>query len=198
MILGPDGAGKSSVIEGLMKNLSRDGRVVKIRHLKPRLLPLRRGEPVTIVTDPHGKPPRSALLSAAKILFWLMEEWTEHLFHEKKGTLLLCDRYYHDLLIDPLRYRYGGPAWMARLVGGWMPRPDLWILLDAPVEVLQARKREVPFEESARQRQAYLTFIGRQRRHVIVDASRPLDQVIAGAEWAVASLGARTRSEERP
>jgi hypothetical protein len=61
--------------------------------------------------------PRSALTSLAKILVWLMEEWYANLFWDKKGTLLICDRYYHDLLVDPRRYRYGGPAWAAKLVG---------------------------------------------------------------------------------
>ncbi len=197
VILGPDGAGKSSVLEGLMRNLSQSGRVVRMRHLKPRLLPLRRGEPVTIVPDPHAKPPRSALVSVAKILFWLVEEWYERLFKEKSDTLLLCDRYYHDLLVDPLRYRYGGPAWIARLVGGWMPPPALWILLDAPAEVLQARKREVPFEETTRQRQAYLAFVRRQREHLILDASQPLDRVIAEAERAIAAIDSARRLAQR-
>jgi thymidylate kinase len=92
--------------------------------------------------------------------------------------LLICDRYYHDLLVDPKRYRYGGPAWAAELVGKLMPQPKLWILLDAPAEVLQARKQEVTLEESARQRQEYLDFVRKQRNHLVVDASKSLDRVI--------------------
>jgi len=36
-----------------------------------------------------------------------------------------------------------------------MPEPGLWALLDAPADVLQARKQEVARKESERQRQAY-------------------------------------------
>jgi thymidylate kinase len=50
--------------------------------------------------------------------------------------------------------------------------------LDAPAEVLQARKQEVTLEESARQRQVYLDFVRKQRQHLIVDASQSLDRVI--------------------
>jgi thymidylate kinase len=185
VIFGPDGAGKSSVIQGLMDRLSRAGRVVAMRHLKPRVLLRRPGEPVTVVVDPHGKPPRSALTSVAKILVWLIEEWYAHLFQDKKETLLICDRYYHDLLVDPMRYRYGGPVWIAKLTGKLMPKPKLWVLLDAPAEVLQARKQEVPPEETARQRQAYLAFVRCQKNHVVVDASQSLDSVIADAERAI-------------
>jgi thymidylate kinase len=185
VILGPDGAGKSSVIQGLIGRLEQDGRIVKMRHLKPQILLRRRGAAVMIVVDPHGKPPRSALTSVVKILVWLMEEWYAYLFQDDRKTLLICDRYYHDLLVDPLRYRYGGPMGAARLVGKMMPRPRLWLLLDAPAEILQARKQEVPLEETARQRSAYRAFVQCQKDHAIVDAAQPLDKVIADVEHIV-------------
>jgi len=183
-LLGPDGAGKSSVINGLMARLDQEGRAAKMRHLKPRLVMKRPGEPITIVVDPHGKPPRSTLFSLAKIFVWLMEEWYVHLFQDDKETLLICDRYYHDLLVDSKRYRYGGPRWAAELIGKLIPKPGLWVLLDAPAQVLQARKQEVPPEETARQRQAYVAFVRAQRNHVIIDASQPLEKVIANVEHA--------------
>ena len=185
VILGPDGAGKSSVIQGLIGRLEQDGRIVKMRHLKPQILLRRRGAAVMIVVDPHGKPPRSALTSVVKILVWLMEEWYANLFQDDRKTLLIYDRYYHDLLVDPLRYRYGGPMGAARLVGKMMPRPKLWLLLDAPAEILQARKQEVSLEETERQRSAYRAFVQGQKDHAIVDAAQPLDKVIADVERIV-------------
>ena len=179
VILGPDGAGKSSVIDGLLGKLNQGGHVVKMRHLKPRIAVPLRGEPVTINPDPHGKTPRSAMTSVAKIVVWLLEEWYANFFQDKKEALLICDRYYHDLLVDPIRYRYGGPMSLAQFIGTLMPRPGLWVLLDAPAESLQARKQEVPAEETARQRQAYLSLVRKQRKYVIVDASQPLGKVIA-------------------
>ncbi|MGD0547481.1 MAG: hypothetical protein ABR991_06585, partial [Terracidiphilus sp.] len=178
----------SSVIDGLMKRISQRGRMVKMRHLKPRTALLQRGDAGVTVVDPHGKPPRSALLSLAKIFVWLLEEWRAHLFQDKKGELLICDRYYHDLLIDPRRYRYGGSMIAARLVGKLMPPPDLWVFLDAPALVLQARKQEVPIEETERQRHAYLEFVKSQKDYRIVDASQALSQVIADAEAAITGV----------
>jgi thymidylate kinase len=176
--------------------MDQEGRVVKVRHLKPCLIRLRRGELVTIVVDPHGKPPRSILFSLVKIFAWLAEEWCDNLLWEKKGTLLLYDRYYHDLLVDSKRYRYGGPRWAARLIGKLMPQPKLWVLLDAPAEVLQARKWEVSPEETERQRSAYLAFVREQRNAVIVDGSQPLDKVIADAEYAIIAMDKAKKSLE--
>jgi thymidylate kinase len=87
---------------------------------------------------------------------------------------------------------------MARLVGKLMPQPKLWVLLDAPAEVLQARKQEVSLEESARQRQAYLAFVCQQREYAIVDASQPLDRVIADVERAVTAIDSANRITEKP
>jgi hypothetical protein len=168
-----------------MGRLECGGRAVKMRHLKPRFVAQLRNQPDIIVVDPHGKPPRGALLSLVKIVVWLIEEWYAHLFHETKETVLLCDRYYHDLLVDPKRYRFGAPVWTAALVGRLMPLPKLWILLDAPANVFQARKQEVTPEETARQRDAYRAFVRKQQQHVIVDASQPLDKVIADAAHAI-------------
>ena len=184
VILGPDGAGKSSVIHGLMERFCRQGRCVKMRHLKPQIVLPRRGKPEINVV-PHGKPPRSVFTSLAKIWVWLMEEWYANLFLDEKEMLLICDRYYHDLLVDPMRYRYGGPRWAAKLVGKLIPMPGLWVLLDAPAQVLQARKQEVPLKETARQRQAYLDFVRKQRNYVIINASQSLDKVIADVESAI-------------
>jgi len=174
------------VIAGLMERLSPPGYEVKRRHLKPQLaMPRLRDNPNSIVVDPHGKPPRGVFLSLVKILVWLLEEWYARFFIEKRRTILICDRYYHDLLVDPIRYRFGAPMWTARLIGCLMPRPTLWILLNAPVDALRARKQEVTPEETARQCDAYLAFIHKQRAYVIVDASQSLDNVIADADRAV-------------
>jgi len=188
VILGPDGAGKSTVIRGLMNRLNQAKSVVTMRHLKPQIVLARRGELEAINSNPHGKPLRSALTSIAKILVWFMEEWYAHLFQDERNALLICDRYYHDLLVDPIRYLYGGPLWMARLIGELMPQPELWVLLDAPAEILQMRKQEVGRVESARQRQAYLTFVSKRRQHIIVDSAQPLDCVIADVEKAIAGM----------
>lgn len=185
VILGPDGAGKSSVIEGLLERLDGIGLTVKVRHLKPRIVAVWRGQTNVVVVDPHGSPARGALFSVAKILVWIMEEWYSTLFQEERGALLICDRYYHDLLVDPKRYRFGAPMWMARLVGRVMPQPRLWILLDAPAEILQTRKQEVAPEETARQCGEYRRFIRKQRKHFIADASQSLEKVIADVEQAV-------------
>jgi thymidylate kinase len=74
------------------------------------------------------------------------------------------------------------------MVGALIPRPGLWLLLDAPAEVLQERKQEVSLEETARQRQAYLNFVRKQRSHKVIDASQSLNKVVADTEKAITEV----------
>lgn len=185
VVLGPDGSGKSAVLDGIAMTLAPSFAGIRRFHLRPHLGG--RARPGKLVTDPHGRSARGALLSWAKLGVWALDYWLGYALRVKpalaRGSLVLFDRYYHDLLVDPLRYRYAGPRGVTRLVGRVIPRPDLVLVLDAPVETLRARKREVTTEESVRQRQAYRRLAATIPEARVLDAGRPLAEVVAeGAE----------------
>jgi thymidylate kinase len=68
------------------------------------------------------------------------------------------------------------------------PRPDLVIFLDAPGELLFARKGELTVEELERRRQAFLRVGRRMPGFVTVDATRPLGEVYSDVARLVAGL----------
>ncbi|MBW1975517.1 MAG: thymidylate kinase-like protein [Deltaproteobacteria bacterium] len=181
VILGADGSGKSSLLQNVEANLAPAFRKTSRLHLRPSFLKARKEEGP--VTNPHNLVNYSPIISLLKLgyfsLDYILGYFVKIYLMLVRSTLVLFDRYYHDILVDPKRYRYGGPMWLARWVGKVIPKPDLFILLDAPPEVLQARKQEVPFEETARQRQAYLKLVRGMKNGVVVDASRPLNDVVA-------------------
>ena len=86
--------------------------------------------------------------------------------------------------------------WLARWIGRLIPQPALWILLDASPELLQSRKQEVPFEETARQRKEYLKLIKEMKNGVVVDASQSLDDVVADVNVIILDFMAQ-RIEKR-
>jgi thymidylate kinase len=182
VILGTDGCGKSSVVERLESRLAGEFSEVRVLHLRPRLGRggAREGMPVA---DPHGLPPRGFVASIAKLLYLLIDYCTIYpwVWRQRRRSashgLLIFDRYYHDMLVDPRRYRYGAPMWLARAIGHLVPNPDLWILLDAPPGVIHDRKREVALEELVRQRRTYLDLVNRMNNGHVVDAAEPLDDV---------------------
>ena len=196
-VLGPDGSGKSSVIARLTADLAPAFRRTRIFHLRPRLG--ERGTEALVASDPHRLPPRGWLHSVAKLIYYFADHVVGHWLVIRpalvRSTLVVFDRYFHDLLVDPHRYRYGAGDALAGLAARFIPRPDLWLILDAPTEVTQSRKGELAAAEAARQRTAYLALSrGLSDAHVI-DASRPLDEVAAEAERIVLDHLARRTAQ---
>ena len=133
----------------------------------------------------YAEPASGSLVSMAKLVLWLLQEWLRQFIGKYNLTLRLCEGYYHDLPIDPTGYRYGGPRWFARLVGKLFPSPDLWILLDQDTEGLQSRNQGAPLTEAHRQLQAYRAFVKTRKRYVILDASKPVASVTEEAYAAI-------------
>lgn len=195
--MGPDGCGKSTVLNAVSHEFAPSFRTVRYFHMRPRLIgrrPTNHGP----VTDPHGQPPRGAIASIAKVLdLWL--DYTlgfplRILPGLVRTELVLFDRCFYDLLVDHKRIRYGGPPWLLRAAARLAPGPELVILLDASPEVLRSRKQEVPAAEVARQRQAYLELAGKLRSVVVINAGQPAELVIHDAVAAIMNhLSRRTR-----
>jgi thymidylate kinase len=182
VFLGPDGAGKSSVIKAVPQALAGAFNRTTCYGFAPGMLRWLR-PPDGPNTQPHAATPRSPIISVMRALcywfvYYLLCYRVTLRLHLAHSSLVLHDRHLVDALVDPKRYRYSGPMWLLRLIWWFVPRPDLIILLDAPPEVLQARKQEISFGESARQREAYRSLVGRMVNGLIVDAARPLDEVV--------------------
>jgi thymidylate kinase len=187
-VLGPDGAGKSTVIEGLHRELSQVFRRTYRFHLRPRLL-ARAGAASAPVTDPHGLPPRGKLASLAKLVFFVLDAWVGHALCvsplKRRSSLVIFDRYAQDMLADPLRYRLSTPRWLNAVLLRPIPPPDLWLILDAPAPVLLGRKAEVSEAACAAQLAGYRHLLQELPHAVGIDTAQPQQASIAAACEAV-------------
>jgi len=195
VLLGADGSGKSTTLSALGDALAPAFRRVTTNHLAPALF---RGAGANLpVTAPHSCPPRSFVGSLAKAAYWVVDYTLGYYVKIRpalvRSTLVLFDRYLLDALVDPRRYRYGGPRWVLQLVWSVIPKPDLVILLDAPTDVLRGRKQEVSPHEIERQRHAYRQLVDMLPNGHIVDAAQPPDRVIRAVGMVVLGfLASRT------
>jgi thymidylate kinase len=190
--LGCDGSGKSAVITGVTERLEKLGVKVTCGHWRPQALDPGSEAAAATADDPHGQVPRCMMTSVIK-LSWLWLNWWLGWFRFLKersaSGVVLFDRYHADLLVDPRRYRYGGPIWLACLASRMMPQPDLVIFLDAEPDVLLSRKQEVSRQALEASRKSYLQFCQGGGRFVVVDASLPLDQVVTRVLHQISRLG---------
>lgn len=186
--VGVDGTGKSTVVAEVKKTLLPIVCKIEHRYFRPKVFYDRAPQKVGNYLHPHSLAPHSNFGSALRAMIWCAENWAGSFLASRNGTVLeLYDRYFHDLLVDPRRYRYGGPRWLVRLLSALVV-PDLFVLLDAPPEVSRARKPEFDVAETTRLRVGYLMAVPRRRSVLIVDATQPLEQVVTQVEAAILHL----------
>jgi thymidylate kinase len=134
---------------------------------------------------------------------FLLDYWLGYLFVMRpllaKSTLIVFDRYFHDLLVDPLRYRYGGPLWLARVLSRLIPPPDLlFLVLDASEEIILSRKQELPTGEVRRLRSEYQTLANTSSSATLVKTDDGLEKTVAGASDVIAAYMASRFRRQHP
>lgn len=188
-LAGPDGAGKSTLGDGLETGaLGAFRRSVRL-HSRPGVLPPPArllGRPVSDGTDPHGRPPSSLLGSAARLAYlWLdyLVGWpTRVAGPRRRSSLVVLERGWLDLSVDPHRYRLAGVGTLSRGLAVLLPKADLTLALDVPAAQTIARKRELLLSEAEHQRQAWRSLAADPANRIsLLDASKSADAVLEDA-----------------
>lgn len=181
VLLGPDGAGKSSVIAGLGRGVSAGFKGCETFHLRPPLLGRSRGSLAN--TNPHGQTARGTCVTVCKLIYLLVLNWLAYFAVVRprvaRGVLVLFDRYFSDCVIDAKRYRLPESCRrLTRLVARLVPQPDLCIVLDVPPRRLWERKREVLVTELLQLCHEYAVLGEKFSDVIVVDAAAPLPEVV--------------------
>lgn len=113
-----------------------------------------------------------------------------------RGFIVLYDRHFY---ADYYAHEIAGPLELplARRIHGYVlerlySRPDLTILLDAPAELLFARKGEGTVELLEQRRREYLELAEHEAPFAVVDASLPQDEVIERVAQLLRDFGSPT------
>jgi len=197
-IMGPDGSGKTTVIEQLEQDMGEAFRRIQYFHLYPKP-----GSHGVVHTDPHNQKVRGFVPSVLKLMYFVFlynVGFLRYVLPMKiKSTMSIFDRYYDDILVDPTRYRNGTPEWVVKFFRSFIPQPDLWIILDAPTEVIQKRKAEVTVEETERQRQAYIRLSKSKKNAILVDTNKEVKLISSDiSKFMCEYLNARAIKRYKP
>lgn len=163
-LLAPDGAGKSTLAAAI-----RHSFYFPVRSIYMGLYQQGTGRS-TLLRLPPG------LSFAGR----LIRQWSRYLtarYHQARGRLVIFDRYTYDTLLPPRAHLGRLRRWRRWLLAHACPAPDLVLMLDAPGEVLYARKGEHSVAFLEQQRRSYLKLQPDLPQMVIIDAARDAEQV---------------------
>lgn len=96
--------------------------------------------------------------------------------HRRRGRVVVFDRHPIDALLTRPSHR-GRDRIRRWLLGHSVPLPDLALILDAPGKVLYERSGEHDAESLEKMRQEYLAIAVRLPAAVVIDVTRPLEEV---------------------
>ena len=153
-VLGPDGSGKSTVIQAVKERIEYYFGETKDRHWRPHFLGDvgvllgQREQASGPVSDPHGRVPHSTAVSAIRFFYYWLDYWLGYPLrvwkYRAKNHLVIFDRYAQDMWCDPKRYRLRLPQGLMKFFCRLTPQPELSFVLLADAEVIHQRKGEVP------------------------------------------------------
>ena len=159
VLLGPDGAGKSTIANIALNDLKRGFRRIDHFHWRPGLFPKPGRTSQHLSENNQPLPPTSYkygyAMSLIRYVYFLLDfifgYWTRIYRARVSTSLILGERWYYDVILNPMRYGFRLPNWLLCLGGYMIPSPDLVILLYADPENMHKRKPELTIEQIQQQ-----------------------------------------------
>ena len=171
-LLGPDGAGKSTLAEGIQRSIPWPVRIVYMGLWKDSKQIS--GRPITQALEVLARP----------IALWA--RYLPALLFKAVGGVVIFDRYAYDALLPP-RPPF---VWLKRvyfwILAHTCPAPDLVLVLDAPGATMYGRKGESDPAQLEIERRTFLAMHDRIRQLHVVDATQGRDDLrrdVVGLIW---------------
>jgi thymidylate kinase len=162
-VLGPDGAGKTTVINALIASLPFPTRAIYMGLTGGRL-PL---------ADRLRVP--GLVFGARVTLLWA--RYGLGVYHRARGRIVLFDRYPLDAAVPSGKDLRPVARFSRRVQGALCPKPGLVLFLDASGETMHGRKQEYDPARLETWRRAYQRLEGSVRSFEVIDAEQPADVV---------------------
>lgn len=184
-LLAPDGAGKSTLAAALQADAGVRAQLVYMgTNVEASTVGLRSTKWLHRRLKPKsGKPrlskPLRLLLRPLNYFNRMGEQWYRcayGVYQKRRGRFVVFDRYVYDAWIAQPASTGMKRLRRALLAWGW-PTPDLVVFLDAPAEILFARKGEHNVEWLEKQRAAYLGLQARLPQMRVVAATQSAEEV---------------------
>ena len=200
--MGLDGSGKSTSIDYAyqeLKNMGYDVEIVRAAYvIKYMTAVIKLGKKIVMKkkSDPYSGDYKSYLekmraqsqdgfvykvFSALTTMEFKAQIWWEVVMKNKRGKLLLVDRYIYDNAVTYAANLGLGKQYMRDTIEGkWKkaPRPDLMIYIKTPVEVCCSRKDDIPDPLYLEVREPLYDEIAQMYGAVVISGQQGLNEML--------------------
>lgn len=201
-VLGTDGSGKSTIIDGITPILNEGfHHGVEYNHLRPNAIPdlgvllgkKEKQAAAVVNTEPHALKQSGLLVSLLRWGYYMLDYTFGYLkvvwpqIHTK-SKVYIFDRYYYDYYVDQKRSRTSLPRWIIRIGDFFVPKPDLIICLGGDPRKIYARKPETSLEEVVRQTETLNAFCVDRKSTVWIDTTQDVNKSVNDAVVAIVHM----------
>ena len=188
---GPDGAGKSSVIEALEPLVARRLLLgVRRFHSRPfliprlsKVVPMPRERSEKILRERLYEPRIGVLKSAVRLLVTLADYvlgyWVKVRPRLCRGELVIFDRYMQDLLVDPRLRGIALPQCVLDAAARLVPKGEVHVYVVVDAETLVQRKGELTLTEAQHQLDRYAALAATDARGLLLDSRTAAPETLA-------------------
>jgi thymidylate kinase len=179
---GPDGAGKTTVLD-LLQSLAQRRLVVAVDrlHTRPYIIPRLAGllppsRRIEVLTVRQYEKRLGLLKSIVRLTILIIDlqlgYWLKVRPMLARGHLVAFDRYYQDYFVDSRLRGISLPSAVFGVCARFVPQGHRHVYLMASAEVLETRKRELSSEDATRQIEHYRHLAAKDPRAVVIDTER--------------------------
>lgn len=180
VLMGVDGAGKTTIATRLMDDYKGAFRRVKHYHSRVRVLKdisqLKKDAKPIDPSNPHSKTKQpNKLVSFLKFLYYYADYLIGNIIIATdtiKSSLVLMERYYYDYSIDKVRYNLNISDAVLRLFGKLIKKPDVVFVLTGDTDVLYERKKEITRSDIEAQKDKFCKLFQDNKRVVYIDTTK--------------------------
>lgn len=179
VLLGVDGAGKTTIAEELKARSTVAYRRIKHYHSRVRVLKdisqIKSGNAPIAASNPHGNKRKSGkTVSVMKFGYYLLDFLIGNVIITKakiQSSLVLIERYYYDYSIDKVRYNLNLSDRFIKFFGHLVKKPDVIFILTGDSQILYKRKYEISVEEIQEQKSRFTEVFKDNPKAIFIDTT---------------------------
>lgn len=163
VFLGVDGSGKSTLVNYFYKKNKSNYKKI---HFVPDYFRKKKNKSAF---NPHSEKKRNKLFSLLKLFYWIFNIKFSEILQIFSKKNYIYDRNLSDVLIDPVRYRFGLSKNILFFFHSMINKPDLYVYVTGNIKKIHKRKKETSLINLFKLDKKYRFFLNNKKNKIFIN-----------------------------